>query len=401
MDFLASFQRLKQYCESEGFKGWDPYDGLNSRLFQALPLLKHSALCRLVVIQGFKRSPVNLRRLAMVPKEYNAKGIGLLLQGCCNVFETVKRNPSLTQQFGTLDAIKAQIASLAQLLLSLRSQGDYHGSCWGYNFDWQSRRQFLFPKYTPTVVATKFAATALLSAYEITHDEQLLQAALSSADFVMQDLHRTPLGPGFLFSYSPLNGHNTVYNASLLGSELLSIAYRHTGDDAYRQAAQASVAACCQAQNADGSWCYGCQPFQNWIDSFHTGYNLEALQVYAHNTGDRTWAPNIERGFDFYLNNFFLADGTPKYYHNRTYPIDIHCPAQLMVTLSVLGRFQGHKPLASTVMQWTIDHMQSKKGYFYYQLKKTMSSRISYMRWSNAFMYYAMSYYMKEVYATS
>ena len=28
---LTSFKKLKQYCEDEGFKGWDPYDGLNSK----------------------------------------------------------------------------------------------------------------------------------------------------------------------------------------------------------------------------------------------------------------------------------------------------------------------------------------------------------------------------------
>ena len=42
---LNSFKKLKLYCEAEGFKGWDPYDGLNSKVFQALPWLKHSALC--------------------------------------------------------------------------------------------------------------------------------------------------------------------------------------------------------------------------------------------------------------------------------------------------------------------------------------------------------------------
>ena len=66
---INSFRLLKEYCENEGFKGWDPYDGLNSKVFQALPFLKKSAICRLVVIQGFKRCPVNLRWLALVPKE--------------------------------------------------------------------------------------------------------------------------------------------------------------------------------------------------------------------------------------------------------------------------------------------------------------------------------------------
>ena len=71
---------LKKYCEKEHFKGWDPYDGLNSRLFNAIPFLRKSAFCRLVMIQGFKRNPFNLRRLALIPKQHNAKGIGLFLQ---------------------------------------------------------------------------------------------------------------------------------------------------------------------------------------------------------------------------------------------------------------------------------------------------------------------------------
>ena len=68
-DIADAFYKLKKYCEREDFKGWDPYDGLNSKVFQALPLLKKSAVCRLVVIQGFKRCPINLRKLALVPKE--------------------------------------------------------------------------------------------------------------------------------------------------------------------------------------------------------------------------------------------------------------------------------------------------------------------------------------------
>ena len=42
---LHIFNKLRQYCESEHFKGWDPYDGLNSKIFQNIPLLHKSALC--------------------------------------------------------------------------------------------------------------------------------------------------------------------------------------------------------------------------------------------------------------------------------------------------------------------------------------------------------------------
>lgn len=394
-DEITSFIAVREYCEKESFKGWDPYDGLNSKIFQVMPFLKSVALCRLVVIQGFKRSPINLRRLLLVPKEYNAKGIGLLLQGYCNLYKIVDVNPNFVSKLGTKKCLLQQIHELADLLISLKSEG-YSGACWGYNFDWQARRLFLFPKYTPTVVATTFCATALMSAYELTGDKKYLNISLSSANFILNDLHRTNCNEGFLFSYSPLKGNDTVFNASLLGSKLLSYCYHYTGKKEYLEAARTSAIACCNMQKKDGSWGYGLLPIQSWIDSFHTGYNLDALIAFQENTGDHSFSENIEKGFNFYIQNFFKQDGTPKYYHNKTYPIDIHCPGQLFVTLSRLHKFSVHKELANKVLDWTITNMQDKKGYFYYQLKKRISSKIPYMRWSNAFMFNALSYYILE-----
>ena len=37
--------------------------------------------------------------------------------------------------------------------------------------------------------------------------------------------------------------------------------------------------AACEGQNKDGSWVYGMLPVQSWIDSFHTGYNLDAISI--------------------------------------------------------------------------------------------------------------------------
>lgn len=384
---------LRTYCESEQFKGWDPYDGLNSKVFQALPFFKNSALCRLAVIQGFKRSPVNFRRLAMVPKEHNAKGIGLFLQGYCNLYKAVIKNPELTESLGSAKELLARVRELAALLISMQSKG-YSGACWGYNFDWQARRLFLFPKHTPTVVATCFCATALMDAYEITGNKDYLDVALSSAEFVLKDLHRTPINGGFLFSYSPLQGNDTVFNASLLGSRLLACCYHYTGNETYRDAARSSVEACCKAQSEDGSWVYGMLEVQSWIDSFHTGYNLDALIAYEEMTEDTTYHNAIDRGFKFYIENFFESDGCPKYYHDKKYPVDIHCPGQLFTTLFRLHKMEQYQGLAENVLDWTLANMWDRKGYFYYQLKKGVNSRIPYMRWSNAFMFNALSYYL-------
>lgn len=397
MIIFESFNNLRDYCEKENFKGCDPYDGLNSKIFQALPFLKRSALCRLVVIQGFKRCPFNLRPLAMVPKEHNAKGIGLFLSAYCNLYNAVKANAALEKECGTLENIEKRINELSELLISMQSKG-YSGACWGYNFDWQARRLFLFPKYTPTVVATNFCATALMEAYEVTKNQKYLDIALSAADFVIKDLHRTEYKGGFLFSYSPLDGNDTVFNASLLGSRLLSYCYHYTKNEEYKRLAELSVKACCAGQKENGAWVYGMLPVQSWVDSFHTGYNLDGLIAYQELTGDLKYNNYIKNGFEYYIQNFFEEDGIPKYYDNQRYPIDIHCPGQLIITLSRLHKFEEYHDLADKVMEWTINNMQDKQGFFYYQLKKSVNSKISYMRWSNAFMFNALSYYILSEY---
>jgi hypothetical protein len=385
------FNKLKNYCETENFKGWDPYDGLNSKIFQALPI-KHWDIARLAWIQGFKRSPINFRKLLLVPKEHNAKGIALFLSGYCNLYVLALEGET---DFGTKDGLLSKINELANLLNELKNT-NFSGACWGYNFPWQARRLFLFPKDTPTVVATTFCVEALFKAYDITKNEEYKTLALSAANFVMNDLNRTPHYSGFLFSYSPYKGNNTLYNASLLGAKTLSLCYKYSGEKIYKQTALKAVKTACDGQEKDGSWVYGLLPVQSWIDSFHTGYNLDAIMIYQECTGDHQFEENLKKGFDYYIQNFFEKEGLPKYYHNKTYPIDIHCPGQLFVTLSKLNKFKNNKVLADSVLNWSIQNMQSPKGFFYYQLKKIRSSKISYMRWSNAFMFNAMSYYLKE-----
>jgi len=317
--------------------------------------------------------------VTMVPKEYNPKGLGLFLTGYCNLYAREPKEEYLKQ-----------IDFLAEKLIELQSKG-FSGACWGYNFDWQSRAFFL-PKDTPTVVATSFIASALMDAYEITKNKTYLEVAFSSADFIMKDLHRTPKEEGFVFSYSPFD-NTCVYNASLLGSKLLARVYSYSKDEILLEAAKGSVLACTNVQREDGAWIYGEMDIQGWVDSFHTGYNLECISEYQRYSGDNSFQIHIDKGLHYYLENFFLEDGMPKYYDNKTYPIDIHAPAQLVATLSRLGVLQEHKILVEKVLNWTVKHMQeSNKGYFYYQLKQGVSSKIPYMRWAQAWMFYAFSF---------
>lgn len=378
---VDSFERLRTFCEHNNFKGWDPYDGLNSTLFQSLPF-KKSRFFRLVWIQFFKKSPINFRKIFGVKKDYNPKGLGLFLTGYCDMYH-------LDPDPKTLEKIKF----LVKEILTLKSKG-YSGSCWGYNFDWQARA-FFQPKHTPTVVATTFISYALLDAYEILNDNIILDECRSACDFVLNDLNRTYDEDGdFAFSYSPEDS-TQVYNASLLGSRLLSRVYFYTREEILISEAKKSVSFCVKHQKTDGSWSYSPLPFHSWIDNFHTGYNLECISEYQKYSGDNSYSESIEVGFEYYINTFFTEEGISKYYNNSIFPIDIHAPAQLIVTLFRLNKLHEHKSLVDRVMNWTIDNMQDKKGYFYYQKGKYYTSRIPYIRWAQSWMFFAQSMYLR------
>lgn len=387
-NFTDSFFRLKNFCENEDFKGWDPYDGLNSSLFQSLPFLPKSRFCRLAWIQFFKRSPINFRKIAGVKKEYNPKGIGLFLTGYCNLY---KIEPKLEYL--------EKINFLSDLLLVMQNKG-YSGACWGYNFDWQARA-FFQPKGTPTVVATTFIAEALLEAYSINQNKKLLETIISASNFILNDLNRTYDNNGnFSFSYSPLD-KTQVFNASLLGAKLLCLIYKYTGDKKLLDEAKKAVQFVCSHQQKDGAWPYGTLPFHQWIDNFHTGYNLECIYIYQKISGDTQFNSNIEKGLNYYLDTFFTTEGISKYYSNSLFPIDIHAPAQLIVTLSKLGVYSKKIDIAERVMNWTVVNMQDSSGYFYYQKNKFFNSKIPYMRWAQAWMFYAFSFHFlssQEIY---
>ena len=380
--FKTSFEQLKEYCETENFKGWDPYDGLNSWVIQKTPLGK-SRFFRLAWIQLFKQNPINFRFLFGVKKDYNPKGLGLFLTGYCNLYAIEPKKAYLDK-----------IYFLADTIVKLKTKG-YSGACWGYNFDWQARA-FFQPKYTPTVVATTFISEALFRAFEITKKEVYLEMGISASKFVLNDLNKSYDEEGnFTFSYSPLD-KTQVYNAGLLGAKLLCLVYKYTKETALLDNAKRVVAYVCKKQKSDGSWTYGTLPFHQWIDNFHTGYNLECIYTYQVVSGDMTYQKNIEKGLKYYLNTFFTDEGISKYYDNKTYPIDIHAPAQLIVTLSKLRQINNNRELINRVLNWTVENMQSKEGFFYYQKKKRVTSKIPYIRWAQAWMFYAYSYYFLE-----
>ena len=79
-------------------------------------------------------------------------------------------------------------------------------------------------------------------------------------------------------------------------------------------------------------------------------------------------------------------------FHDGIYPIDIHSVAQSIITLLELkGLDAGSVSLAHSVFDWASENMWDRQGYFYYQVLPFYKNKISYMRWSQAWMLLALA----------
>lgn len=364
------------HIESADYAGYDPYDALNSPVLRVV--CRPSKWMRIAATQSLRRCPVNLRPLLRVRKGHNPKGIGLFLWGYLRLY-AIERRPEYLER----------IDYLLDLLEGLKCSG-YSGSCWGYNFDWQSRT-YLRPKGTPTIVNTAFVGHALLDCFDLIDRSRARKMAVSIGDFILHDLNRTHADDAYCLSYTPLD-RAVVHNANLLGASILGRLGRYVDDDRLAPAALSSLRYSMRHQREDGSWFYADTAKQKWIDSFHTGFNLQAIRYLREAGLAGEYRTAYERGVRYYAENFFLNDGTPKYYHNRIYPIDIHAPAQAICFFSHEGEQYGR--LTDALVEWMLDHLYGGDGCFYFRKTKLGVNRVPYMRWSQAWAFHALTEYL-------
>ena len=371
-----ALSELLDFCRQNDWTGYDPYDGLNSRVFQRSPV-RHSKFVRFAFIQFLKRSPVNLRGLLAVTPEPNPKAFALFVSAL------VKLTP-----LGLADA--AEVRSLAERLLELRSRKARH-FCWGYNFDWQTRG-ILVPKWEPNIICTTFAANALLDAFTLCGDPAFLEAASSAGRFLLEGLNSSGTPEESCFSYTPLD-HAQIHNANLLGAALLARLFPLTDNQQFKERCLACTQFSLKRMRPDGSWPYGEESSQQWVDSFHTGYNLLALREIQRAFSPPDVEAAIRRGFRYYREHFLETSGIVKYYHDRRYPIDTHAVAHAILTLCEFSDFSSdNAAVAERVFSWAFNNMRSPSGWYYFQRWPLFAIRIPYMRWCQAWMLLALAY---------
>lgn len=380
MNAYETTVRLLDYCRQQDWAGYDPYDALNSKVFQAT-VLRKSRLARLVFVQLMKRSPVNLRPALLVPVMHNPKGTALFLSAVVRL-----RKAGLLANDGDIE-------DLCNRLVGQCSAGQPH-SCWGYSFDWQQRVN-LVTKGTPNIICTTFAGHALLDAQDLYGNDRFMGVCRSASDFLIDLLYYEEDAGTACFSYTPRE-RAPVHNANLLGAAFLCRVSRASGDERLALPALKAARFSVSRQRPDGSWFYGESKTQRWIDNFHTGFNLCALHSIGEDAGVAEFDDSIRRGLEYFIGHFFCSDGAPRYFHNATFPIDSHSVAQSIITLLTLRQLDDRaEPLAQAVFRWAVANMVDPTGFFYYQKHCCYTVKIPYMRWSEAWMLLALSTLLK------
>ncbi|MHA1410281.1 MAG: hypothetical protein ACTSQY_08275 [Candidatus Odinarchaeia archaeon] len=378
-NITKSVKLLDNWIEKNGWAGFDPYDIRGEQVFLKLQKNKYLNISANLILKYF---PMSLRKVFRVKKTINAKGMGLFARGYLKLYRKLKKKSYLKKALFCLN-----------WLIRNPSKG-YHGMCWGYPFDWQSR--IFIPARTPSGVVTSSIAHAFIDAYEELNDEKYPGVAKSCCKFMLYDLNIDKIGNDKIcFSYTPLDKFH-IHNANILVSSVLLRTYAYTKERKFKDSAIKAINFTVSHQNKDGSWYYWAPPDELVynIDNYHTGFVLEGLNIARRVLKDEfKYKSELVKGVEFYDRTLFVNKQIAKYNVNNVFPIDIHSCAQGIITFSELKDLKRkYIDNARSIARWTIKEMQDSTGYFYYRRYKTYKDKTPFIRWGQGWMLRALSY---------
>jgi len=270
-----------------------------------------------------------------------------------------------------------------------------NGICWGDPYDYATRGGRR-PYGEPLLIWSALIGQAFLDAYEVLRDERYLRVAEGICGWIL-NLPREQTDSGNCLSYVAYR-RSSIHNANVMGAAFLARLGALTSNHEALRVAESAMSYTCSRQRGDGSWYYAEDPRYHWIDNFHTGYNLSALKSYRDAAKDRSFDDCLGKGSQFYKSQLFELDGRPKYFHDKTYPIDVQCASQAIDTLATLAeRDPECLGLAEKVAEWTVENMQAKDGHFYYRDLGWKKVKTPMLHWGQGAMVKALAVLLEKL----
>ncbi len=378
---LALF-RLHHWVLENGWAGYDPYD-VNG-WWLSLP----GWLRRLTIVGKrpsrwpvglSKRFPRLARRLFRVPRKVWPKAMGLFTQAYVSLYE----------RFGAAEYL-ALAKETAQWLLN-RASPEYQGYGWGLPIDWQSR--ILIPRATPCGIVSVICGEGFWRLYAVTGEVQYLDACRLVCEGFLQGLNIDRIDPeAICFSFTPLD-HFHVHNPNLwIAAFLVKVGQELDEDEYIARGLEASNYAL-KEQQEDGCVQYwgSDQDTTGAIDHYHSGFKIRAFHSLWRLTGEAKFDAAARQFHDYYQKHFIGPNGEPWRNPDDASVIDIHgCAEALICNAQLAGDMPRARELLERTAHWTIENMQSPRGYFIYRILRDVGRErridIPYIRWGQAWM---------------
>ena len=332
-----------------------------------------------------KRIPKGRVSLLFLKKLTIPKALGLIIRGNASLYRATGNSQYLSQN-----------ETIIQILLREKYDG-YEYPAWGWPFSWTSGLGFKYPCGYPLSVVTAEIGHAFLDHYQIRPDPALKAICVGIADALTHEI-------GFeefddekcCFYYTHLDRYFVIntnaYAASYL-ARLHSIYSKQEYLDLSLRACMFTIS----QQQKNGSWYYYAPPFlesNKTIDNRHTGFTIVAMLWANQYLKLNKIEDSIAKGWRFYEQNF-VHECMPKYKLNNLFPIDMHDIAQLIITSVECGNNQ----LSEKCAQWAIENMSDGRVEFYYRMYSDGKiTKIPFFRWSQAWMYRALTLMLERGY---
>ena len=375
---------LTEYLKKENYMGYDLYDTLNSPFI----LKSFGNWLSILAIQFQKRNPINIRSFLLIKKEYNPKAMGLFLSAFSRLYRITKNPKYLKEADFFFNWLKNNY-----------SEG-YSGYAWGYNFPWASKDKYL-ERYSPTSVVTGFVCNGMYDYHSVTGNITALDIMKSAGEFLKKDIVKSTYNDKVCFSYTTQKADN-CYNASLLAAQTFAQLYSITNEKQYYDLSTKALYYVISKQKPDGRWNYSIDE-QNGKEreqiDFHQGYILNSIYKILKYCKilDPKVEQSLKKGLLFYKENQFYKNGVSLWRLPKIYPVDIHNQAQGIITFSYLQQYMDDgRDFAKVIADWTINNMFDKSGFFYFRKYRIFKNKISYTRWSQAWMLLALTYLLEE-----
>jgi hypothetical protein len=279
---------------------------------------------------------------------------------------------------------------------------------WGRSFDFKTKGEFHDSK-KPLIFLNAKLGLSILNIYSYTKDQKLLNNVERIIRSSIQSSIIVTNERGTFISYSSEKKPRLIFNASILTAELILkyVKFRNNTSEIIDginifDLSKKLIESIINQQLENGSWYYGFSfEDENYkqID-FHQGFVIDSLLNISNISDDKQLGNKAkmayEKGIKFMATNQIDNLGSFGWRYPQKYPIDIHNQAQGLISFSLSTTSEYDQILQKTFLFTVNNFWNPNRKYFYYQIHKLFINKIHYIRWSSAWMLYALTIYVKR-----